>query len=129
MPNFETDPPRPTVNQPVTIYHAQPYGLRDPLNRPAVCDFYVDIGSVLEEKRAMLASHRSQKEWIDASQGIDSYLVHMEGMGRAAGLRSGRFTYAEGWTRHLPLGYCADDADPLRAALANLIVDAPTELP
>lgn len=124
FPNFTVDPRRAPVQQPVTVYHAMPYSLHDPLGRPAQCDFYVDVGSVLEEKRAMLACHRSQKEWLDASQGIDAYLTHMEGMGRATGLRSGRFTYAEGWTRHLPLGFCPDDADPLRAALEHLVVDA-----
>ena len=124
MPNFVTEPPTAPVEQPVTVYHAQPYGLRDPLGRPAPCDFYVNTGSVLAEKRAMLACHRSQKEWLDASQGIDAYLTHMEEMGRAAGAHSGAFTYAEGWTRHLPQGYCAADANPLRAALAELTVEA-----
>jgi N-acetylglucosamine malate deacetylase 1 len=124
MPNFVVDPPHPPVEGPVTVYHALPYSLHEPLNRPAQCDFYVDIGSVMAEKRSMLACHRSQKEWLDASQGIDAYLTHMEGMGRATGLRSGRFHYAEGWTRHLPLGFCPDDADPLRAALGHLIMDA-----
>ncbi len=121
MPNFVVDPPTPPVDQPVTIYHAQPYGLRDPLGRPAGCDFYVDITEKVVEKRAMLACHRSQKEWLDASQGIDAYLTHMEEMGRAAGRPSGAFACAEGWTRHLPLGYCAADADPLRTSLVGLI--------
>ncbi len=40
-------------------------------------------------KREMLALHRSQKEWLDASQGIDSYLDHMEAMG-ARGRRAVR---------------------------------------
>jgi LmbE family N-acetylglucosaminyl deacetylase len=124
MPNFATAPPRDPVDQAVTLYHAQPYGLLDPLGRPASCDFWVDVGSKIAEKRAMLACHRSQKEWLDASQGIDAYLTHMEQMGRAAGAQSGRFTHAEGWTRHLPLGYSAAHADPLRAALAALIQQA-----
>jgi len=37
----------------------------------------------------MLAQHRSQKEWLDTSQGLDSYLVTMEDMCREAGRRSG----------------------------------------
>ncbi len=118
MPNFAVDPPHAPVAQEVTVYHAMPYGLRDPLDRPAPCDFWVDIGSVMEEKRAMLACHRSQKNWLDLSQGLDSYLLHMENVARAAGARSGRFAFAEGWTRHLAAGFCAPDADPLRAALA-----------
>jgi hypothetical protein len=31
---------------------------------------------------------------------------------------SGRYVFAEGWRRHLHLGFCSPDADPLSAALA-----------
>lgn len=124
MPNYPVEPPRAPVEQPVTVYHALPYGLRDGLGRPVRAALYVDVGPVLAAKRAMLAEHRSQKEWLDASQGIDSYLQHMEEMSAAMGRLSGRFAYAEGWTRHLPLGFCAEDADPLAAALKERILYA-----
>ncbi len=125
MPNYVTAPPRPPVATPVTVYHALPYGLRDPLGRPVTPGLYVAIGSVLALKRQMLAAHRSQKDWLDASQGIDSYLTHMEEMSRAIGTLSGRFPYAEGWTRHLPLGFGAEEADPLAEALGPLVFRAP----
>jgi hypothetical protein len=35
---------------------------------------------------------------------------------------SGRFEYAEGWRRHLHLGFCAADADPLSAALKSKLI-------
>ena len=124
MPNYPVEPPRAPVEQPVTVYHALPYGLRDGLGRPVRAALYVDVGPVLATKRAMLAEHRSQKEWLDASQGIDSYLRHMEEMSAAVGHLSGRFTHAEGWTRHLPLGFCAEDADPLGAALKDKVLYA-----
>ncbi len=117
MPNFSVDPPRPPVDGAVTVYHALPYGLHDPLRRPVEAEFYVDIAGVLEAKRAMLACHASQKEWLDESQGIDSYLTQMEEMAREMGRKSGRFAAAEGWTRHLHLGYCGPEDDPLAAAL------------
>jgi N-acetylglucosamine malate deacetylase 1 len=120
MPNFPVLPPRPPIDTPVTVYHALPYGLRDPLNRQVHPEFFVDISSVLDEKRQMLARHRSQKDWLDASQGIDSYLNHMETMSREVGHLSGRFDLAEGWTRHLPFGYCAEHANPLVDTLAGL---------
>jgi len=121
MPNFPTDPPRPPVAQAVTIYHALPYGLHDPLRRPVRPELLVDITEVLPAKRAMLALHRSQRAWLDASQGVDSYLAAMEEMGQAVGaLAQPGFAYAEGWTRHLHLGYCAADADPLSAALESI---------
>jgi LmbE family N-acetylglucosaminyl deacetylase len=119
MPNFVVDPPRPPVDQPVTIYHALPCDLRDPLRKRVHPGMYVDISSVMQTKRQMLSVHKSQKEWLDASQGVDSYLIHMENICREIGRMSGRFEYAEGWTRHLPRGYCDDEADPLSAALPD----------
>jgi hypothetical protein len=74
---------------------------------------------VMQAKRQMLAQHRSQKEWLDASQGIDSYLLTMEEMCRDVGRLSGCYEYAEGWTRHLHLGYCDEEAHPLLAALPD----------
>ena len=40
------------------------------------------------------------------------------------GRMSGRFRYAEGWRRHLHLGFCAPGADPLREALGDLVLEA-----
>jgi LmbE family N-acetylglucosaminyl deacetylase len=118
MRNFITDPARPPVAEPVTVYHALPYGLRDPLRREVRAEHYVDISSVLGVKRQMLAMHKSQKEWLDVSQGLNSYLIAMEEMSKEIGRQSGRrFEYAEGWTRHLHLGYCSEDAHPLLDAL------------
>jgi LmbE family N-acetylglucosaminyl deacetylase/GNAT superfamily N-acetyltransferase len=61
MPNFPTDPPMAPVPGEVTVYHAQPHGNVDPLRQPVQPDFFVDIESVLAEKRAMLGCHRSQR--------------------------------------------------------------------
>jgi N-acetylglucosamine malate deacetylase 1 len=119
MPNFPTDPPRAPVTNDVTVYHALPWGLRGPLREVIRADQYVDIESVLPRKREALACHRSQKEWLDASQGLDSYLTTMEAMSHEVGLQSGRFTYAEGWRRHLHLGFCGEHADPLSDALGK----------
>ena len=129
MPNFPVEPPTPAATGPVTIYHALPYGLRDPLRRRVDPEFYVDVTGVLGTKRAMLACHTSQKAWLDVSQGIDAYLTQMEEMAREMGRRSGRFEAAEGWTRHLHLGYCGPDDDPLGAALGPTVrADAETRI-
>jgi LmbE family N-acetylglucosaminyl deacetylase len=119
MPNFRTDPPRSPVAHPVTIYHAMPYGLRDPLRRIVHPEMWIDVSDVMGEKRRMLALHESQKAWLDASQGIDAYLDQMEEMCAEMGRMSGEYGYAEGWTRRLHLGYCSPEADPLAAALAG----------
>ena len=124
MPNFSTDPPRAPVEGEVTIYHAQPHGNRDPLRQPVLPELFVDITSVLEVKRAMLACHYSQKHWLDVSQGMDSYLVTMTENSREVGTLSRRFAYAEGWRRRLHLGFCSEEADPLSAALPGYICRA-----
>ncbi|NQT21073.1 MAG: LmbE family protein, partial [Planctomycetes bacterium] len=74
---------------------------------------------VLDEKRRMLACHRSQKEWLDRSQGVDSYLKMMEEMAADVGRVSGKFQHAEGWRRHSHMGFGPQDFDPLRDALAD----------
>ena len=117
MRNFPTDPPREPVEGNMAVYHAQPHGNRDPLRQMVRPDLFVDISNVLDRKRATLACHRSQKQWLDESQGMDSYLVAMEDFSREAGRMSGRFEYAEGWRRRLHLGFGPEDFDPLSAAL------------
>jgi hypothetical protein len=96
-----------------------PHGLRDGLRRLIVPGAWVDTTEVQLVKRQALAAHVSQKSWLDASQGMDSYLDDMDGMARAVGKLSHRFTLAEGWRRHSHLGFCAENADPLRTALGR----------
>jgi N-acetylglucosamine malate deacetylase 1 len=117
--NFRTDPPETPWDGPTAVYHAMPHGLRDPLRRRIFPEQYVDIGPVLARKREMLACHRTQKEWLDRSQGIDSYLACMESFGREVGRLSGRFEYAEGWRRRLHWGYGPEDYDPLGERLGT----------
>ena len=120
MPNFPVDPPRDPVDQTVTVYHAQPYSHRDPLRQLVTPDLWVDVGDVLEEKVTMLAKHASQKLWLDQSQGHDSYLQTLRDLDAEGGQLSGRFQYAEGWRRHLHLGFCGPDDNPLVDALSSV---------
>ena len=124
MPNFEVSPARPPVDGEVAVYHGMPHGLRDAVRRRIVPGLFVDTTSVLETKRQALAAHRSQKEWLDVSQGLNSYLQTMEEMSLTLGQASGEFQHAEGWRRHSHLGFSAGEIDPLgqalgQAALAN----------
>jgi LmbE family N-acetylglucosaminyl deacetylase len=124
MPNYQTEPRREPTSQNVTIYHAQPHGNRDPLRRVVRPEIYVDVASVLDRKCLMLACHNSQKQWLDASQGFDSYIDTMTALMREVGQMSGRFEYAEGWRRHLHLGFCGPEDDPLNVALrSHALVD------
>jgi N-acetylglucosamine malate deacetylase 1 len=120
MRNFITQPALPPVSGEVAIYHGLPHGLRDGMRRMVRSGQYVDIGAVLPQKRDLLAEHKSQKEWLDVSQGMDAYLTEMEAMSRRVGEMSGRFAYAEGWRRHSHLGFAAPDFDPLSVALGAL---------
>ena len=43
----------------------------------------------------------------------------MENMSLEMGRLSRKFKCAEGWRRHLHLGFCAAEADPLREALGK----------
>ncbi|MBI1842092.1 MAG: PIG-L family deacetylase [Verrucomicrobia bacterium] len=119
MPNFATSPRRPPVTGDVTVYHAMPHMLRDPLGRRVIAELFVDVGGVLASKRVAAAAHRSQKEWLDVSQGMDSYLETVESLSRAVGRASRKFRYAEGWRRHLPAGFGPEDSDPLRRLLGR----------
>ncbi len=127
MPNFPVTPPQAPTSKKVTVYHAQPYSNHDPLRRPVTPDFYVDVTDHEERKVAMLAKHASQKRWLDESQGIDSYLQALRDLDAAVGRMSGCYEFAEGWRRHLHLGFCGDDDDPLRAALTDRITVAGEE--
>ncbi len=121
MRNCLVDPPVDPVQNDVTIYHAQPHGNHDGLNRLVHPDFFINIGGVLDEKIQVLAEHNSQKEWLDRSQGFDSYLNTMKEYAREVGKSSGRFEFAEGWRRHNPLGFCAPDSNPLVDLLQKFI--------
>ena len=125
MPNYRSSPARPATLQDITVYHALPHGLCDALRREILPESFVNTTAVHASKRAALASHASQKEWLDATQGMDSYLVTMDEFSRAVGRKSGRFEHAEGWRRHSHLGFCSAAADPLRDALGSQVANRP----
>lgn len=122
MPNYPTDPPTDHIDSSMCIYHALPYGLMDQLRRPIRPDFFVDIGSVMDKKRDMLACHKSQKDWLDQSQGQDNYIKTMDAQCLRAGDLSGSFEYAEGWRRHSHMGFSAEEFDPLGEVLGKYII-------
>ncbi|MDG2169529.1 MAG: PIG-L family deacetylase [Opitutales bacterium] len=119
MPNYETNPPGEAVSTNTTIYHAMPHGLQTPMRQKVRAGLYVDTGSVHSTKREAFAAHKSQKHFLDATQGMDSYLVTMDELSQGVGKLSGQYEYAEGWRRHLHLGFSADEQDPLAEALED----------
>ena len=121
IPNFVTDPIVKEVNQPVAIYHAQPHGNRDILGKMIIPELIVDISSVIDQKTVMLSCHQSQKEWLDRSQGMDSYLTSMKEYSKEIGAMTKHMEYAEGWRKRLHLGYCDASFSPLEDALQSYL--------
>jgi len=119
VPNFPTSPPTDAFFSNVTLYHAMPHGLRTTLRQRVRAGLYVNTTPVQHEKRAALECHASQRDWLDVSQGMDSYVASMDDMARSVGRLSGAFEYAEGWRRHLHLGLSGRDEDPLAEALGG----------
>ncbi len=119
IPGYRTIPARPPMSGAVTIYHATPHGLRDGLRRVIRPDAFVDTTSVHEQKRTALACHESQRAFLAATQGMDHYVRVMDRLSLTVGRMSGRFRHAEGWRRHLHLGFSDEKADPLRMALGR----------
>jgi len=117
MPNFKTTPPRPTADYDVTVYHGMSHGLCDQLRRRIVPGSFVNTTSVHETQLKALSAHKSQQNWLDVSQGMNSFLLSLEKLSQAVGRLSKRFKNAEGWRRHLHFGYSASEADPLAEAL------------
>ena len=117
MPNYPSIPEMPAISNESALYHAMPYGLTDGLRRKIEADFYIDVESVMNQKTKMLSCHRSQKEWLDKSQGLDSYLLTMKDMCAAMGKDSKEFRYAEGWRRHSHHGFSSKEIMPLEEIL------------
>lgn len=117
MRNFKTVPSRGAVSADVAVYHALPHGLRDGLRRRVLPGAFVNTGSVHQTKLVALAAHQSQQDWLETSQGMNSYLRAMEAMSLEVGRMSRKFKHAEGWRRHLHLGFGANEADRLAEAL------------
>jgi LmbE family N-acetylglucosaminyl deacetylase len=114
MPNFITNPARLSGSYDCTVYHSLPHTLRDNFRRRIIPGVFVNTSSVQEKKLEALKAHKSQQNWLDVSQKMNSYLQTMEDIALEIGKMSKIFRYAEGWRRHLHAGFCSEDADPLK---------------
>ena len=114
VPNYRTVPTVATCDQDVAIYHAQPHGNRLPDGTVVRPQYTVCIDEVIETKLTMLACHKSQQQWLQSTQKMNSYLQTMLDLCSEVGAMSGeQVRYAEGWTKHLHLGFGPADYDPL----------------
>ena len=112
--SYRSIPDAPAIFKDVMLYHSTPHILSDMMRRPIIPEIYVDVTAVIDEKEKLLACHASQKEWLDATQGFDSYLTSMRDITQTVGgMSGGSFRYAEGWRRHSHIGFTRQDCDPL----------------
>lgn len=123
VPNFPSDPAETAWEGDVVVYHAQPHGNRTPLGEYVHPGLVVAIDEVMDRKLQMLQQHRSQQDWLKSTQGLNSYCQTMMDLcsevASRAKTESGSsvvpsMKYAEGWRKHLHLGYSGTDRDPLR---------------
>lgn len=113
VPNFIADYPA-VANNNCAIYHALPHGLLDPLRQRVIPELFIDTTSVQPLKREALSAHRSQQNWLEDSQKMNSYIQAMEDFSLRVGKMSGKYEHAEGWRRHLHLGFSEAGYDPLK---------------
>ncbi len=71
------------------LYFMDPIGGVGRDGLPILPDFVVNVESVFEEKKMMLARHRSQREWLLKHHGIDDYIDTMKQWTRECGRRAG----------------------------------------
>ena len=119
MPNFKSTPSTKPFANKVTVYHAMPHSLRDPLRKRVMAGAFVNTTPVRTRQVKALAAHQSQQDWLDVSQGMNSYLTAADDMSRMVGRLAKIFKHAEGWRRHLHYGFSSKEVDPLKEALGK----------
>jgi N-acetylglucosamine malate deacetylase 1 len=100
-PNYSTGvseaaPPLPAIPH---LYFMDAVEGVDRDGRPQQPDFFVDIKGMFDKKRAMLACHESQRNWLRKQHGIEDYLETMERWTRDRGRAAG-YEMAEGFRRY-----------------------------
>lgn len=109
-PNYVTrqwSPAAPLTKIP-HLYFVDPLEGLDREGRPVAPDFHVDVSRVFATKRAMLACHASQREWLLRQHGIDEYLDAQEHWGAKRGGEIG-VARAEGYRQYRGHPFPKDD--------------------
>lgn len=118
--NVPTLPAHDRVDGPVAVYHAQPHLNHGPLRGFIEPEFTIDVGEVMGRKLDMLACHQSQRQWLDETQGMNSYIETMREMGQYLANRAGLEGYVEGWRKRSSLGFAPESFNPLQTVLETV---------
>ena len=122
MRNWQSNPALGPTFQDVYLYHANPHSNHDGMRNLVVPSLYVDIADKIEVKEEMLRRHVTQKEWLDTSQGMDSYLITMREICQQIGAMAPRPPqFAEGFRQHMHMGLSGQDADKLAEVLGDRV--------
>jgi LmbE family N-acetylglucosaminyl deacetylase len=81
------------------LYFMDPVGGRDREENLVRPDFVIDVATVFDRKRAMLAEHASQRNWLRKHHNVDEYLVQMEQWTRDRGALAG-VSHGEGFRQY-----------------------------
>jgi LmbE family N-acetylglucosaminyl deacetylase len=110
IPNFRTHDaqPAPATESIPHLYYVDPLEGADHDGRPVVPGFHVDISSVFDLKREMLACHASQRDWLLRQHGIDEYLEAQRRWSAKRGQEIG-VPFAEGFRQHRGHPYPQDN--------------------
>ena len=120
MPNYRTE--TPACGSIPHLYFMDPLAGRDRNGRVVGPDFVVDVTATFERKRAMLAEHASQRDWLRRHHGMDEYLESMERWTAERGALA-RVRYGEGFRQYRGHAY------PQTPALQELLTSAAIVLP
>lgn len=110
IPNYTTDSPnpaKPTDHIP-HLYYVDPLEGVDYFGKPLQPEFHVDVTSVFDVKRRMLACHASQRDWLLKQHGIDEYLEAQRRWSAKRGSEIG-VEYAEAFRQHKGHPYPQDN--------------------
>jgi LmbE family N-acetylglucosaminyl deacetylase len=101
VPNYRTGAAAPgtPLDRIPHLYFMDPVEGRDRDGHILAPDFVVDIATTFARKRAMLAEHASQREWLRQHHGMDNYLDEMERWTRDRGRLAG-LEYGEGFRQY-----------------------------
>ncbi|WP_437224021.1 PIG-L deacetylase family protein [Planctomicrobium sp. SH661] len=101
VPNYYTGQPDPAplIKRIPALYYMDPVEGVDWFGNPSPCDFVVDITEKIELKLEMLASHKSQREWLQRQHGMDEYIDSCRRWSRARGSVIDA-QYGEGFRQH-----------------------------
>jgi LmbE family N-acetylglucosaminyl deacetylase len=119
-PNYATRQwdPAPATGRIPYLFYVDPLEGVDLWGQPIPPHFFVDISSVFDTKRRMLACHDSQRAWLRAQHGVDEYLDSQQRWSAHRGSEV-EVEYAEAFRQHL--GHPYPQENPLQALLGERV--------